>query len=173
MKTIINHKWQCECGVWIGEDYDECPLCQQKKIIEEIKQKKHKEKYQIKNECASCGKKFNNNKKNFEERGNFCLDCSIKCEAKLKWRKIKEGKKYWEELLLKANLSDGKIAIRTGKNKKIITTSQIQKKIKEKEKKLKKQTQQIMKRWKIDMEEDNKRFQGFKNYLWKVFTFND
>ena len=44
-----NHKWQCKCGIWISEDYDECPICkyeQRKKetmenIFKKIKKNLH------------------------------------------------------------------------------------------------------------------------------------
>jgi predicted DNA-binding protein YlxM (UPF0122 family) len=35
MKKIQNHKWQCaRCGVWIGEDYNECSICEIKELAE-------------------------------------------------------------------------------------------------------------------------------------------
>ena len=173
MRKICNHKWQCKAGHWIGEDYDECPICQGAKMVEEIKQKQEIKKYQIKNECASCGKEFQNNEKKFKERGNFCLDCSGKCEKKLQWRKVKDSKDHWEEILTKTKMAGGKITIRKGKYKKIITTAKAQEEIQEKEEKLQRLTEEIIKKWGIDMEEDNKKFQGFKNYLWKVFQLND
>jgi len=42
-RKIINHKWQCECGIWISEDYDECPICKYKKQQEQAKEKNRKE----------------------------------------------------------------------------------------------------------------------------------
>ena len=30
-RIIKNHKWICECGAVMGEEYEECPLCKYKK----------------------------------------------------------------------------------------------------------------------------------------------
>ena len=172
-RTIINHKWRCpKCSVLISEDCNECPLCEEKKRIEEIKQKREKVKYQIKNECASCGKKFQNNEEIYSKQGNFCSDCILKCGLKAKWRRIKNNKEYWENLLIKAELEGGEIQIGRGKYKETLTLFQIQKSIEEEEKKLNQLTEQIKDRWGIDMWEDDKEFNRLKSYFKVIFRKN-
>ena len=139
MRTIINHKWQCQCGAWIGENYDECPFCQRVEMVKNIKQKQEIKKYRIKNECASCGKEFNNSPKYYLERGNYCPNCCEKIEKKQQWRKLRT---------------------KQSRNRK-------------QEKKFQELTEILLRKWGLDMEEDNKKFQGFENYLWKVFQLDD
>lgn len=84
----------------------------------------------IKNECASCGNKFQNNLKYYLMAGNFCRDCCGKVKYKIQWQKLRKK----EKLSL------------------------------EEQKKFNYLTKILMTRWKIDMEEDYKEFQGFRDY---------
>lgn len=50
-RIIINHKWRCPtCGIFIGEDYNKCPLCEYDKDIKDNKEKKEAEKFKNKQE---------------------------------------------------------------------------------------------------------------------------
>ena len=84
---IKNHKWQCpECKNWIGEDFNECSICNYKKVKKKRKAQfiwirfydRHKERLKI--------KLYNWRKKNPDK---------IKLYYK-KWYQRK-GKKYRQE----------------------------------------------------------------------------
>ena len=84
---IKNHKWQCECGTWVGEDYFECPLCIKKRRIVKLsgrhipKEEDYKE--QIKNECVGCGGFMQNTFAKYIINGNYCPKCVARINKNL------------------------------------------------------------------------------------------
>ena len=70
-------------------------------------------KYQMRNECASCGAEFQNNQRYYETIGNFCPNCNRKINLKFKWRNGKTMIKRIENRIYKAE-KEGKATIKMG-----------------------------------------------------------
>lgn len=56
----------------------------------------------IKNNCASCGKYFDNNIDNYQENGNYCSDCNARTsyivDARIKLSSKKPSSKSFKKL---------------------------------------------------------------------------
>ena len=80
----MKKNWQCKCGLTIGADHDTCPVCSiQKRSPISIPESRMRDR------CASCENKFDNNLVDYNFRGNYCPDCSIRIDNKVKWISIK------------------------------------------------------------------------------------
>ena len=73
--------------------------------MKNLKQKYNLKDYEknLKDHCVSCGKEMKNNLTHYEFHGNYCIDCSAKCENICKLRvaikKPDKNKKKIVELL--------------------------------------------------------------------------
>jgi len=80
-RKIVNHKWQCDtCSSYIGEDYEECPIC---------RISINNSNPVLKNKCACCQKEFKNKVKHYSKYGNYCISCIIMISKKMEWYNLR------------------------------------------------------------------------------------
>lgn len=104
-------------------------------------------KINIKNICASCGKKMKNDKDNYERFGNFCPSCSTKIKTILEWR-----------------VADNAITELKQKNQTISTEIKLKRIIWRKEQ----ASNMLWKRWKVDIEARQEKDEAFFENLKKL-----